>query len=100
MNPPRVLFLGRTTLDVLYRLDNLPEEDTKVYASQLQAAPGGPAVNAAITHALLGGEAMLVSAVGSGPGPRPFARNSTAMAFACWTWPRARPTRRRCALCW
>ncbi len=71
MNPPRVLFLGRTTLDVLYRLDNLPEEDTKVYASQLQAAPGGPAVNAAITHALLGGEAMLVSAVGSGPWAAP-----------------------------
>jgi len=71
MNPPRVLFVGRTTLDVLYRLDHLPEEDTKVYARQLQAAPGGPALNAAITHALLGGQAMLASAVGSGPWAAP-----------------------------
>jgi sugar/nucleoside kinase (ribokinase family) len=67
MNQPRVLFVGRTTLDVLYRLDRLPEEDTKAYARQMSAAPGGPALNAAITHALLGGEAMLVSAVGGGP---------------------------------
>jgi sugar/nucleoside kinase (ribokinase family) len=64
---PRVLFVGRTTLDVLYRLDRMPEEDTKVYARELLAAPGGPALNAAITHSLLGGKAMLVSAVGSGP---------------------------------
>jgi sugar/nucleoside kinase (ribokinase family) len=68
---PRVLFLGRSTLDVLYRLDGLPAEDTKVYAQQFHAAPGGPALNAAITHALLGGEAMLISAVGGGPWAAP-----------------------------
>jgi sugar/nucleoside kinase (ribokinase family) len=67
MKPPRALFLGRSTLDVLYRLDRLPGEDTKVYAREFHAAPGGPALNAAITHALLGGEAMLISAVGRGP---------------------------------
>jgi sugar/nucleoside kinase (ribokinase family) len=67
MNPSRVLFLGRTTLDVLYWLDRLPEEDTKVYARHLQAAPGGPALNAAITHSLLGGEALVISAIGGGP---------------------------------
>jgi sugar/nucleoside kinase (ribokinase family) len=67
MKPPRALFLGRSTLDALYRLARLPEEDTKVYAREFHAAPGGPALNAAITHALLGGEAMLVSAVGRGP---------------------------------
>jgi sugar/nucleoside kinase (ribokinase family) len=33
----------------------------------LRAAPGGPATNAAITHALLGGTAILMSAVGGGP---------------------------------
>jgi sugar/nucleoside kinase (ribokinase family) len=67
MNPPRALFLGRTTLDVLYWLDPLPEEDTKAYARRFEAAPGGPALNAAITHSLLGGKTMLVSAVGGGP---------------------------------
>jgi sugar/nucleoside kinase (ribokinase family) len=67
MTPPRALFVGRTTLDVLYWLDRLPAEDTKVYARQFHAAPGGPALNAAVTHALLGGESMLISAVGRGP---------------------------------
>ena len=71
MNPPRVLFLGRTTLDALYRLDRLPDEDTKVFARQFQAAPGGPALTAAITHALLGGQSMFVSAVGGGPWAAP-----------------------------
>jgi sugar/nucleoside kinase (ribokinase family) len=67
MSTPRVLFVGRSTLDVLYWLDHLPEEDTKTYARSFHAAPGGPALNAAITHALLGGKTALVSAVGEGP---------------------------------
>jgi sugar/nucleoside kinase (ribokinase family) len=62
----RVLFIGRSTLDALYRIDRFPAEDTKIFACDFHAAAGGPALNAAITHALLGGEAMLVSAVGSG----------------------------------
>jgi sugar/nucleoside kinase (ribokinase family) len=66
MSSPRVLFVGRTTLDVLYWLDHLPAEDTKAYARQFHAAPGGPALNAAVTHALVGGESMLISAVGGG----------------------------------
>ena len=68
---PRVLFVGRATLDALYELDSLPDEDTKIYARELRAAPGGPALNAAITHALLGGQAMLVTAVGGGPWAAP-----------------------------
>jgi sugar/nucleoside kinase (ribokinase family) len=67
MTPPSVLFLGRTTLDALYWLDQLPSEDTKAYARHFRAAPGGPALNAALTHAKLGGRALLVSAVGGGP---------------------------------
>jgi sugar/nucleoside kinase (ribokinase family) len=64
---PHVLFAGRTTLDAVYWLDELPQEDTKVFARAFRVAPGGPACNAAITHALLGGRAMLLSAVGQGP---------------------------------
>jgi sugar/nucleoside kinase (ribokinase family) len=67
MPSPRALFVGRTTFDVAYAFDQFPAEDTKVYASALRAAPGGPATNAAITHALLGGKAILMSAVGGGP---------------------------------
>jgi len=33
----------------------------------MHIAPGGPATNAAITHALLGGNAVLVTAIGGGP---------------------------------
>jgi sugar/nucleoside kinase (ribokinase family) len=67
VNPARALFVGRATLDVVYSLDQFPAEDTKVFARDLRVAPGGPAVNAAITHALLGGNAALMTAVGGGP---------------------------------
>lgn len=67
MKAERVLFVGRATLDVLYRLDQFPAEDTKVFANDMRAMPGGPAMNAAITHALLGGGSVLVTAVGEGP---------------------------------
>jgi sugar/nucleoside kinase (ribokinase family) len=67
MASPQVLFAGRTTVDALYWLDQLPQEDTKVFARAFRVAPGGPACNAAITHALLGGQATLLSAVGAGP---------------------------------
>jgi sugar/nucleoside kinase (ribokinase family) len=62
-----VLFAGRTTVDALYWLDELPREDTKVFARAFRIAPGGPACNAAITHSMLGGRSTLLSAVGSGP---------------------------------
>jgi sugar/nucleoside kinase (ribokinase family) len=67
MAGPSVLFAGRTTVDALYWLDEVPREDTKVFARAFRVAPGGPACNAAITHALLGGRATLMSAVGTGP---------------------------------
>lgn len=67
MTSPRVLFAGRATLDVIYSLDHFPSQDTKVYARAMHVAPGGPATNAAITHALLGGRAMLMTAIGGGP---------------------------------
>jgi sugar/nucleoside kinase (ribokinase family) len=59
-------FFGRTTLDVLYSLDALPAEDTKVFAHAFRTAPGGPACNAAITQTLLGGKATLFTAIGTG----------------------------------
>ncbi len=59
-------FIGRTTLDVLYVLDQLPAEDTKIFAREFHAAPGGPACNAAITCARLGATATLLTAIGTG----------------------------------
>ena len=68
---PRVLFAGRTTLDVVYSLAHFPSEDTKIFARAMHVAPGGPATNAAITHALLGGNAVLMTAIGGGPWAAP-----------------------------
>jgi sugar/nucleoside kinase (ribokinase family) len=56
--------VGRTTLDVLYWVNRFPEEDTKMFADSTAMVPGGPAANAAITHALLMGEAALLTALG------------------------------------
>jgi sugar/nucleoside kinase (ribokinase family) len=67
MTHPHAFFIGRTTVDAVYRLDRLPQEDTKAFAEAFRAAPGGPACNAALTHAMLGGSATLISAVGDGP---------------------------------
>jgi sugar/nucleoside kinase (ribokinase family) len=62
-------FIGRTTLDVLYVLDNLPTEDTKVFSREFHTAPGGPACNAAITCVRLGATATLITAIGTDPWP-------------------------------
>lgn len=58
------LFIGITTLDILYPVDSYPNENEKVNALKICHFVGGPATNAAITFAALGGVATLVSAVG------------------------------------
>ncbi len=63
----RVFFVGRATLDVVYSLEQFPCEDTKTFARAVHVAPGGPATNAAITHALLGQKSQLMTAIGGGP---------------------------------
>ncbi len=60
------LFVGRSTLDIVYACDRLPEADAKVDARAGYVAAGGPALNAAITFADLGGHARLCSVVGQG----------------------------------
>jgi sugar/nucleoside kinase (ribokinase family) len=60
------VFLGRSTLDLLYQVPEFPREDTKTMATRFLAQCGGPALNAAITFAFLGGDAHLISAIGRG----------------------------------
>jgi sugar/nucleoside kinase (ribokinase family) len=67
MNSPPALCVGRTTLDVVYSLNHFPSEDTKIFAHAIHVAPGGPATNAAITYARLGGKAQLMTTIGGGP---------------------------------
>lgn len=61
------LFVGLATLDVIQRVERLPGPNEKVVASAADVAAGGPATNASITFAALGGHASLLTALGSGP---------------------------------
>lgn len=64
---PRGLFVGLATLDVIHRITDSPGPNEKITALAQFVAAGGPAANAAVTFAALGGDATLVTALGSGP---------------------------------
>ncbi|MEX5632997.1 PfkB family carbohydrate kinase [Parafrankia sp. FMc2] len=61
------VFVGLTTLDSIYLVDQLPGADEKCVARDFVMNAGGPATNAAVTFAYLGGRACLVSAIGTSP---------------------------------
>jgi sugar/nucleoside kinase (ribokinase family) len=59
-------FVGLATLDVVQRIDGFPAPNQKVTATDTWLAAGGPATNAAIAFAALGGRAVLWTALGAG----------------------------------
>ncbi len=61
------LFIGLTTLDLIYRAPQPPTANQKLVASDYVVAAGGPATNAAVTFAYLGNVATILSAIGSHP---------------------------------
>lgn len=61
------LFVGLTTLDLIYQVEAVPTSNQKVVAQDVAIAAGGPATNAAVTFAHLGGDAMLLSSLGQHP---------------------------------
>jgi sugar/nucleoside kinase (ribokinase family) len=62
--PPVGLFVGLATLDVVHRVAQPPAANQKITAAAQFVAAGGPAANAAVTFAALGGTAILVTALG------------------------------------
>jgi sulfofructose kinase len=54
-------------LDVVHVLDDLPRRDEKLTAREQFVAAGGPAANAAVTFAALGGRPVLYTMLGSHP---------------------------------
>lgn len=60
----RGCFVGLAGLDILYNVENVPAENNKIKTNDYETHIGGPAANAAITHALLGGESLLVTSIG------------------------------------
>ena len=65
MPPPRrILCIGHSALDRIYRIEAFPPEPTKVRALEHVEAGGGMAANAAVAIARLGGKAELWSRIG------------------------------------
>lgn len=61
------LFIGLTTLDLIYLSKHFPNRNEKLAASDYIAAAGGPATNAAVTFKYLGNKTNLFSVIGSHP---------------------------------
>ena len=59
------LFVGLCTLDYVYYADEFPKENKKIKVNEYARYIGGPAANAAITYAALGGDATLATCLGS-----------------------------------
>jgi sugar/nucleoside kinase (ribokinase family) len=64
---PTGLFVGLCTLDVIQLVDHAPAANEKLTAREQVVAAGGPAANAAVAFAHLGGTATLLTAIGRHP---------------------------------
>ncbi|MCV7358699.1 PfkB family carbohydrate kinase [Mycolicibacterium fluoranthenivorans] len=64
---PVGVFVGLATLDVIHRIGAAPAVNQKITSTAQFVAAGGPAANAAVTFAALGGRAILVTALGEDP---------------------------------
>ncbi len=62
---PLGVFVGLATLDVIHRVARRAGPNEKVTAVRQDIAAGGPAANAAVTFAALGGRARLITALGA-----------------------------------
>jgi len=63
----RGLFVGLSTVDFAYLVEALPGRNEKASARSQQISAGGPAANAAVAFSFLGGNSVLVTAVGHHP---------------------------------
>jgi sugar/nucleoside kinase (ribokinase family) len=61
------LFVGMTTLDLIYLAPQFPRSNEKLVAIDSTTAAGGPATNAAVAFQALGNQAKLLSAIGQHP---------------------------------
>lgn len=61
------IFIGITGLDLIYYMDEVPENNRKGKTDDYRSVIGGPAANAAITYTMLGGKARLITHIGCSP---------------------------------
>lgn len=62
-----VLLVGLCTVDLVQRVAELPAPGAKLQSTSVATVAGGPAANAAVTVAALGGRAQLVTVLGRHP---------------------------------
>ncbi len=60
-----VIAVGLAVLDLVFGVEKRPDRGRKVFASSLTEVGGGPAANAAVTVAALGGDARFVGRIGT-----------------------------------
>lgn len=58
------VFTGLVGLDMVYYQEGAPSENKKSKTNQYHVFVGGPAANAAITYAMLGGKSRLITCIG------------------------------------
>lgn len=61
------LFVGLTTLDLIYQAAQIPDRNQKIVATDYTVSAGGPATNAAVTFQHLGNQATVLSVMGAHP---------------------------------
>jgi len=64
MKTTRGIFIGLSTIDIVYNVYEFPSPNTKITANSQDVYVGGPAANACIAFAHLGGRPALVTSVG------------------------------------
>lgn len=64
---PKGIFVGLSTIDIIYTVSEHPIPNRKVAAQSQQILVGGPSTNAAITFAHLGGNTTLITPAGAHP---------------------------------
>ncbi|MDT5198079.1 MAG: hypothetical protein QOH20_4833 [Mycobacterium sp.] len=84
---PVGVFVGLATLDVIHRIAKAPDANQKITSTAQFVAAGGPAANAAVTFAGLGGAAILVTALDDDPNsyvsPPRIDRSTCVAALRC-----------------
>lgn len=63
----RGLFVGITTLDLVYLAPHFPQANEKLSAVDSIISAGGPATNASVTFSVLGNQSRLLSVLGNHP---------------------------------
>jgi sugar/nucleoside kinase (ribokinase family) len=79
---PTVVAVGLCTVDLVQRVATLPAPGEKVQSSSVELAAGGPAANASVAVAALGGTARLSTVLGAHPLAQLAARDLAACGVA------------------